>query len=162
MSLPSGREITALKQAKGQSEMLSFNKCFIMLCTKVTEEECLSRSLFGDRKWRLDYLKEITPGDIGFLFNMSTNELIGPFVAKSEAQLDIEENAWFGEFGAQVRVESLGEIKRLGGADGLLVLAGVPLDNLSSRVVVPLFPVHSHHVGERLLHAFGGDMQNEL
>jgi hypothetical protein len=47
--------------------------CFIMLCTNKTEKECLDRGLFGDKEWRLNYLKSIKQGDIGFLLNVSIN-----------------------------------------------------------------------------------------
>ena len=50
-----------------------------MLCNKRTENECLERNLFGDRKYRLEYLSEIEVGDIGFLLNTTANELIGIF-----------------------------------------------------------------------------------
>ena len=74
--------------------MSEFEKCFIMLCTSATEKECLKRKLFGDKAWRLQYLREIKTGDIGLLFNLSRNELIGIFRALSEPQLDIEPDAW--------------------------------------------------------------------
>jgi len=93
--------------------MDNFEKCFIMLCNDRTENECIGRSLFGDRKYRLEYLSEIQPGDVGFLLNMSTNELIGVFRAQSGAELDIEEDAWQGEFRVQVQVEPIGEMNRL-------------------------------------------------
>lgn len=137
-------------------------KCFIMLCTKTTERECVERGLFGDRKWRLDYLSEIQPGDLGYLFNMGTNELLGVFKARSKARLNIEEDAWFGEFPAQVEVEPLGRIRRLSDGGTVLAVAGVALDTLRSGTVVPLLPVQSGDIGERLLHAFDAVSQDEI
>jgi len=128
----------------------SFNKCFIMLCNKRTEPECIVRNLFGDRKYRIDYFKEIRPGDLGFLLNTTTNELIGPFKALSEAQLDIEEEAWRGDFSAQVRVEPIGELKRLSEADSILSKAGISLIDIPSGALVPLLPVQSGEVGKKL------------
>jgi len=99
--------------------MSEFEKCFIMLCTSTTEKECLKRKLFGDRGWRLQYLREIKTGDVGLLFNLSRNELIGIFRALSEPQLDIEPDAWGGQFPAQVRVELIGEVQRITNATSL-------------------------------------------
>lgn len=90
--------------------------CFFMLCTERTEEECLRKSLFGDREWKLPDLKLIKNGDIGFLINVSRNQLIGLFQAVSPAQLNIDKEAWGGEFPAQVKVKSLGPIQRVNNA----------------------------------------------
>ena len=132
-------------------EVDSFDRCFIMLCNKRTEQECRGRSLFGDRTHRFDYIKEIKPGDLGILLNTTTNELIGPFKSISEAQMDIEEDAWCGEFRAQVRVEPIGELKRLSEAATLLANAGVALVDLPSGRLVPMLPVQNAGVAQKLL-----------
>ena len=131
--------------------MLEFERCFIMLCNKRTEQECIWRSLFGDRKYRLEYMKEIRPGDLGFLLNTTNNELIGPFKAITPAQLDIKEEAWGGEFRAQVRVEPIGDLKRLSEADTLLANAGISLIDIPSGALIPLTPVQTNEVGRKLL-----------
>ena len=128
----------------------AFEKCFIMLCNKRTEKECIGRGLFGDRQGRLEYLKEIRPGDAGFLLNTTTNELIGIFKSISDVQLDIEEDAWGGEFRAQVRVETIGKLKRLGEAAIFLAKAGISLIDLPSGALVPVNPVQSVTVGKKL------------
>ena len=133
--------------------MSPFEKCFIMLCNKRTEAECLARGLFGDMASRIDYYREVKPGDLGFLLNVGTDELIGPFRACSQAQLDIEEEAWFGKFRAQIRVEPIGEIRRLGHGQALLNGIGVALDRIRSGASVPLLPVQSRDTGEALLTA---------
>jgi hypothetical protein len=126
-------------------------RCFIMLCTDKTERECLGRRLFGDRKGRLDYLKEIRAGDTGFLLNLSRNELIGVFKAQSEAQLDIQEEAWGGQFGAQVRVEASGPLRRVREAALVLASAGVTLVDIPSGKLVPMLPVQNRDVAKKLL-----------
>lgn len=94
--------------------MIATNKpCFFMLCTNQTEKECLEKSLFGDREWRLPYLKSIKKGDIGFLLNLSKNQLLGIFIAESEAKLNIDPTAWGGKFLAQVKVKLIGELQRV-------------------------------------------------
>lgn len=90
--------------------------CFFMLCTNSTEEECLERNLFGDREWTLPYLKTIKIGDIGFLLNISNDELLGIFIAKSEAALNIEPEAWEGKFPAQIKVKLISELQRISNA----------------------------------------------
>lgn len=87
--------------------------CFFMLCTSVTETECLNRGLFGDKEWRLQYLRSIKNGDVGFLINTSKDQLLGIFVAESSAQLNIEPDAWNGGFPAQVKVKLVGELQRI-------------------------------------------------
>lgn len=133
---------------------MDFEKCFIMLCNKRTENECLGRNLFGDRKWRLEYLGDIRPDDVGFLLNTSSNELIGVFRAQSQAELDIEKDAWQGEFQAQIQVEPLGELKRAKEAATILANAGVSLIDLRSGALVPMLPVQSRAVANKLLACF--------
>lgn len=87
--------------------------CFFMICTNETEKECLEKGLFGDRHWKLRYLKSIKIGDIGFLLNVTTNQLLGVFVAESEARLNIDSAAWNGEFQAQVKVKLIGKLQRV-------------------------------------------------
>ena len=131
--------------------MINFERCFIMLCDDSTEEECLRRNLFGDMARRLENLDEIEPGDIGFLLNINRDELIGVFRACSEAQLHIEPDAWKGKFAAQVRVEPIGELQRIGDAAYILKKAGVETRQSVSGALVPEYPVHGREVGEKLL-----------
>jgi len=91
-------------------------QCFLMLCKNETEEECLERNLFGDQEWRLPFLKQIKKDDVGFLINLSKNQLIGIFDARAPAQLNIEPDAWNRRFPAQVRVHPLGAVQRVSGA----------------------------------------------
>jgi len=134
--------------------MIQLERCFIMLCNNDTEGECLERNLFGDKAKRLEYLDEIKPGDIGFLLNVNKDELIGIFRACSEAQLNIEPDAWEGRFAAQVRVEPIGKLKRIKEATYILSKAGVGMGQLASGVPAPQYPVHGQDVGEKLLAHF--------
>ena len=129
----------------------AFHKCFIMLCNNRTEKECLERGLFGDRGWRLEYLRDIGLGDVGFLLNTSTNELIGVLIAQSDAELDIEKDAWCGEFRAQVRVKPKGDLKRVSEASIILANAGVALVDLPSGKLVPMLPVQNAVVAQKLM-----------
>ena len=134
--------------------MLQFERCFIMLCNNLTEEECLLRNLFGDKARKLQYLGDIKPGDIGLLLNVEKDELIGIFRACSEPQLHIEPHAWDGRFAAQVRVELIGKLKRMKDAAFNLKMAGVVMSQLKSGAPAPQFPVHGRDVGEKILAHF--------
>ena len=129
---------------------MDFERCFIMLANTLTEQECIDRNLFGDKAKRLHCLEEIKPGDIGFLLNIDRDELIGVFRACSEAQLHIDPKAWKGKFPAQVRVEPIGELKRVSDAAYILGKAGVALRQLASGLPGPQEPVQGKEVGEKL------------
>ncbi len=134
--------------------MLQFERCFIMLCNNLTEEECLLRNLFGDKAKKLEYLSDIKLGDIGFLLNVEKDELIGIFRACSEPQLHIEPDAWDGRFAAQVRVETIGKLQRIKDAAFILKNAGVGMSQLKSGAPAPQYPVHGRDVGEKILAHF--------
>ena len=79
--------------------------CFFMICTNDTEKERIERGLFGDQEWLFPYLQVIKKGDIGFLINISKDEIIGIFEAVGPARLNIVPEAWGGEFPAQIKVK---------------------------------------------------------
>ena len=136
---------------------MDVKRCFIMLCNWQTEQECIHRNLFGDKAKRLECLEEIKPGDLGFLLNIDRDELIGVFRACTEAQLHIDPKAWKGKFPAQVRVEPIGELKRINDAAYILGKAGVGMGELASGIPAPQYPVHGKDVGEKLLDHFDGE-----
>jgi hypothetical protein len=138
-----------------------FNKCFIMLCTNQTEKECIGRNLFGDRANRFEILKEIQKDDIGFLLNVSKNQLIGVFRSTSEAQLDIESDAWGGQFRSQVRVEPLGKLKRLEEATYILANVGISLVSLSFGALVPISPIQKEEIVKKLIEKFDDCSSNK-
>ena len=125
-----------------------------MLCNDLTEGECLERNLFGDKAKRLEYYDEVKPGDIGFLLNVNKDEIIGIFRACSEAQLNIEPDAWDGKFAAQVRVELIGNLQRITDAAYILGKAGVGMGQLASGLSAPQYPVHGQDVGEKIMSNF--------
>ena len=141
---------------------MDFERCFIMLANAVTEAECIECNLFGDKARRIGDLDEIKPGDIGFLLNIDRDELIGVFRACSEAQLHIDPKAWKGKFPAQVRVEQVGELKRVKDAAYILGKAGVALRQLASGLPGPQDPVQAKDVGEKLLEHFGNEWDEKV
>ena len=134
--------------------MGKIERCFIMLCKNDTEKECLERNLFGDMAWRLRFLEEIRSDDAGFLLNVSENELLGIFVARSKAQLNIEPDAWGGRFPAQVRVQLSGKAQRISNASDTLRKIGIELTSLKSGAPVPKFAVYDKEIAEKILAHF--------
>jgi transitional endoplasmic reticulum ATPase len=84
-----------------------------MICTNQTEQECLDKGLFGDREWRLPYIRSVQKGDLGFLLNVSQDSLLGIFEAEGPARLNIDQAAWGGSFPAQVKVKQVGDLQRI-------------------------------------------------
>ena len=71
---------------------------FVMVCKKRTEDECLSRSLFGGTPDFREWYSKIHIGDTGFLLNLDTGSFVGPFEALSPAIMNIEPDAWDGRY----------------------------------------------------------------
>jgi transitional endoplasmic reticulum ATPase len=111
---------------------------FIMVCTKPTEAECLERNLFGGTPDFREWYRVIRPGDTGFLLNFESGDLMGVFEAISQAQFNIEPDAWKGKFPLQVRVKARGEVQRLG--RGQEILRNLNIIRPGKRA--PSFPAH--------------------
>ena len=94
--------------------------CFFMICTNYTEKETIERGLMGDYRWLMPQMETIKKGDFGFQINTTTNELIGIFIAKRPARMNIVPDAWNGKFPAQIEVELLGNVQRVKDATGKL------------------------------------------
>ena len=95
--------------------------CFFMLCNDKTEEECIEKGLLGDREWCMPKLKTMRKGDIGFLFNLKSDQLIGIFEAEGPPQLNLDPEAWSGQFPAQVKVKLISDgVKRINNATNKL------------------------------------------
>ena len=67
----------------------------MFVCTKFTQEECMRRRLLGLPRRDLDLVTSCTPGATAlFLFNFSSRELHGLFVAASPGRLNWDGDAW--------------------------------------------------------------------
>lgn len=118
-------------------------KCFIMLCLKTTQQECIDRKLFAEVERTFDLIRRLKPGDIGFLFNLDTNTLIGPFEAASEPGLNLEPEAWKGKYPAQIRVKlHTRHLKEISNANKVLEAIGIACDERRMGVYQPRLPVH--------------------
>ena len=116
-------------------------KGFVFACTNSSQNECLKRMLFGTNRQYGAMAIRVRRGDFLFLLNLSTDLLLGIFRSLSDGKLNINPNAWNGNYPYQVKVESLGDIVPIVNAKKLLksmgisrstVIKGKPVLNLIS------------------------------
>jgi transitional endoplasmic reticulum ATPase len=136
--------------------MKNIPPCFFAICTDRTEKECLEKGLFGDREWRFKYFESIKKGDLGFLLNVSKDQLLGIFAAESKADRNIDPNAWGGEFPAQVKVKLLGKLQRINGATDKLkkIIKLKKIERDSYSYYVPSQNVYGPEITEKILSLF--------
>jgi transitional endoplasmic reticulum ATPase len=136
--------------------MKNIPPCFFAICTDRTEKECLEKGLFGDRVWRFKYFESIKKGDLGFLLNVSKDQLLGIFAAESKADRNIDPNAWGGEFPAQVKVKLLGKLQRINGATDKLkkIIELKKIERDSYSYYVPSQNVYGPEITEKILSLF--------
>jgi len=84
---------------------------FIFLCSDQTEQECLSRNLFGGTEKYESRVRGLSKGCKVFLYNRSQSTLLGLFEAIADPGIDIEADAWQKSFPYQVRVKRIREYK---------------------------------------------------
>lgn len=101
---------------------------FIFACTKKTEDECLSRLLFGTDRVYGPIVIRIRKGDLLFLNNVSTNVIYGVFKAVSDGGFKIVPEAWKGRYPYQVKVKILDQLVKLNNADKILKKFGIRRD----------------------------------
>jgi hypothetical protein len=130
--------------------------CFFMICTNNTERECLERQLFGDKEKALSYISRIKKGHIGFLYNVTSDNLIGVFAAVGEPRLNIVPEAWRGKFPAQIRIQLIGELQRITGAVEKLkdIVTFRSIEKESSSFFMPAKRIYDADVTEKVLSLF--------
>ncbi|MEM9336419.1 MAG: hypothetical protein AAGA35_01015 [Patescibacteria group bacterium] len=92
----------------------------VFLCSRVTEQECLERELFGGMEGYEKKTGEVRAGDTLFLFNYQTKKIHGAFEAVSDGAMNIEPDAWETSgrsFPWQVRVKRVKEYKPISRQD---------------------------------------------
>jgi len=140
--------------------------CFFMLCTSETEQECIDLGLFGAGERRLPYLKTIKKGDIGFLLNITNDQLIGIFEAEGSARLNIIPEAWGGKFPAQVKVKLIDQIKCVDNASEKLkkIVELKEIKRGPNSYKVPKQNTYGPEITEQVLSLFklGDDFYSEL
>jgi DNA modification methylase len=95
-------------------------KGFIFACTNSSQSECLARMLFGTSRQHGAVAIRVRKGDFLFLLNLDTDLLHGVFRATLNGKLNIESEAWNGNYPYQVKVEALGDIIPITNAKKLL------------------------------------------
>lgn len=135
---------------------MDLQPCFFMVCTSKTEEECIQKGLFGDREWVLQHLRSIQRNHIGFLYNVSRDQLLGVFQAEGPAGLNIDPGAWGGGFPAQVKVRLVGDLQRIDDAAAKLgeILELRLIDKGKHPYKVPAKRTHGPTVTEKVLSLF--------
>jgi len=78
-------------------------KVYFFLCDHSTENECLTRYLFGTTTANFEWVVNIVPGTLLFLYNFESGDIWGPFEAASTADC-YEKQAWGGRFPVQIKV----------------------------------------------------------
>lgn len=95
-------------------------KGFIFACTNSSQDECFDRMLFGTSRQYGAVVIRVRKGDFLFLLNLDTDLLYGVFRSESNGKLNIEPEAWKGNYPYQVKVEALGDIIPITNAKKLL------------------------------------------
>jgi DNA modification methylase len=109
-------------------ETVMLNRQFrgqVFASTEGTEEECFRRLVFGTNRAYAPGAMKVKKGDFLFLLNLDSDLLHGVFRATSNAQINIEPEAWGGKYPYQVEVEPVGEIISLKNAKKLLRQFGI-------------------------------------
>ncbi len=75
------------------------------MCSRYTKKECLRDNIFGGTERYTSQVKDVSTGDILFLYDYSDGILHGVFEAISHSAKDIKPDAWGGAYPWQVRVK---------------------------------------------------------
>lgn len=81
--------------------------CFFRICSGQTENECLTKGVFGGYPFEESNLASIEKGHIGFLYNASQRTLIGVFEAEGKAGKDLVPGAFGNGFPMQVKIRPI-------------------------------------------------------
>lgn len=98
---------------------------FIFACTNTSQEECLTRMLFGTSRQYGAIATKVKKGDFIFLHNLDSDMLYGIFRATSDGKKDIAPEAWGGNYPYQVTVETIGNIIPLANSTKLIEKLGI-------------------------------------
>ena len=71
---------------------------FIFACTNSSQDECINRMLFGTNRQYGAVAMRVRKDDFLFLLNLDTDLLYGVFRATSDAHMNIQPDAWGGNY----------------------------------------------------------------
>ncbi|MCL5876195.1 MAG: hypothetical protein M1540_00065 [Candidatus Bathyarchaeota archaeon] len=67
---------------------------YVFLCTKITQQQCLSRKRYTCTDKAIPMPMPIKEGSVIFLFNTDDKSLLGPFTALTEGGEELDAGAW--------------------------------------------------------------------
>ncbi|KAJ1447955.1 hypothetical protein M885DRAFT_623882 [Pelagophyceae sp. CCMP2097] len=76
---------------------------FVFLCNSDTRSDVLQMQVFASSTYKLESMKRISEETLLFCYDYSTKEMLGVFFAQGCAGVDLEPNAFKGQFRAQIR-----------------------------------------------------------
>ncbi len=159
MSIP---QVGIRKEIIGKGEDGVLKRGFLFACTNKSEGECLDRLLFATGKLYGPVVIRIRRGDILFLNNIDTDVLYGAFKAVSDGTLDIEEGAFSGKYGYQVKVEPLGGAVEVEKAERVLSKFGLKRNKPVFRGrLLGLLAIFKSEAGKRDLLEFRKSKESE-
>jgi len=92
----------------------------IFACTNKSKEECFRRLLFGTNKVYAPAVMRVKKGHYLFLLDLDSDLLYGVFEATSDAEMNVQPEAWEGKYPYQVKVKPIGKITPVKNAKKLL------------------------------------------
>ncbi len=107
----------------------------VFACTNKSENECFSRLLFGTNRLYAPAAMKVRKGSFLFLLNLDSDMLYGVFRATSDAEMNIQPEAWDGKYPYQVKAEPLGKIIPTKNAKKLLKTLGIERSSPMNRKV---------------------------
>lgn len=87
--------------------MNSDKNTYIFLCSNSTEDDCFNKMLFGGGISYRSKVKHVQIGDNLILYNYDSKTFYGFFEAISESAMNIDTEAWSGQYPWQVKVKWL-------------------------------------------------------
>lgn len=100
-------------------------KGFIFTCTDASQEDCFNRLLFGTSKIYGSVAMRVKKGSFLFLLNLDSDLLYGVFRAASDAGVNLDQEAWNGNYPYQVKIEPIWEITPLRNGKKLIKKLGI-------------------------------------
>jgi len=112
--------ITGIEESKSENTYPSLIKGYVLACTNKSEKQLIESGVFCTGRAYGHKVMAVKKGDIVFLLNIDTDELIGPFIAKSEGDYNPEKSPFGSKYPYIVEVVSDGTtIHRLSNAKNL-------------------------------------------
>lgn len=124
----------------------------IFACTNKSKEECFRRLLFGTNKVYAPAVMRVKKGHYLFLLDLDSDRLYGVFEATSDAEMNIQPEAWEGKYPYQVKVKPIEKIMPVENAKKLLKTLGIerssPIGKKATVKLLELYRPDNLHMNE--------------